>query len=86
MDFGITVSSNFDCKEQINSELNQVNRVLGILKRTFVSRETDLWKELFTYMIRPHLKYPVQVWNARLIGDIATLEEVQRKATKIPKN
>ena len=41
-DLGIIVSSNFDWKEQINSALNKANRVLGMLKRTFVSRETDL--------------------------------------------
>jgi hypothetical protein len=58
--------------------------MLGMLKRTFVSRDTDLWKKLYTSMIRPHLEYAVQVWNPRLLGDIESLEKVQRRATKIP--
>ena len=33
-------------------------------------------------MIRPHLEYAVQVWNSILIGDIESLEKVQRRATK----
>ena len=53
-----------------------------MLKRTFVSRDTDLWKILYTSMIRPHLEYAVQVRNLRLIGDIEKIEKVQRKATK----
>ena len=40
-DLGIIVSSNFNWKVQINSALKKANRVLEILKRTFVSRETD---------------------------------------------
>ena len=34
-------------------------------------------------MIRLHLEYTVQVWNTRLIGDIESLEKVQRRSTKI---
>ena len=83
-DLGIIISSNFNWKEQINSALSKANRVLGMLKRTFVSRDTDLWKKLYTSMIRPHLEYAVQVWNRRLIGDIERLEKVQRRATKTP--
>ena len=36
-------------------------------------------------MIRPHLEYAVLVRNPRLLGDIESLEKVQRRATKIPK-
>ena len=53
----IIVSFNFDCKEQINSALNKANRVLGMFKRTFVSKETDLWKNLYMSMIRLHQPY-----------------------------
>ena len=53
--------------------------MLGILKRAFVSSYTDLWKILFTSMIRPRLGYTVQVWNPRSIDDIERLEKVQRR-------
>ena len=58
-DLGIIVSSKFDWKEQINSALNKANRVLGMLKRTFVSSKTDLWNKLNMSMIRHHLEYTV---------------------------
>ena len=55
-----------------------------MLKRILESRETDLWKKLHISMIRTNLEYAVQVWNPRLKGDLEELEQVQRRATKIP--
>ena len=33
-------------------------------------------------MIKPHLEYTMQVWNPRLLGDIESLEKVQRRTNK----
>ena len=41
-DIGLFFSSNFNWKEQIDSALSKSNRVLRMLKRTFVSRDTNL--------------------------------------------
>ena len=57
-----------------------------MLKRTFVRRDTDLRKKLYTSMIRNHLEYEVQVRIPRLIGDIERLEKEQRIATKTPES
>ena len=55
-----------------------------MLKNTFVSRDPELWKRLYTTYVRPHLEYAIQVWNPYAKKDVATLEKVQRRATKIP--
>ena len=52
--------------------------------KTFVSRESDLWKKLYTSLVRPHLEYAVQAWRPYLEGNIQILERVQRRATRIP--
>ena len=54
-----------------------------MLKRTFVSRDTDLWKKLYTSVIRPYREYAVQVWNPRLFGDTERFEKIHRRATEI---
>ena len=83
-DLGIIVLSNFNWKEQIYSASSKSKRVLWMLKRFIVRRDTDLWKKLYTSMIRPNLDKAVQVWNPRLIDNIERIEKVQRIATKTP--
>ena len=55
-----------------------------MLKRAFVSRDLWLWKDLYVSLVRPHLEYAVQVWNPRLEKDISRIENVQRRATRVP--
>jgi len=55
-----------------------------MLTRSFVSRDSELWKRLYTIYVRPHLEYAVAAWNPYLKKDKAIIERVQRRATKIP--
>ena len=71
-------------KNHINHVVNKAHRILGLLKRTFESRDPLLWRNVYVAMIRPHLEYAVQTWNPHLIGDIEKLELVQRRSLKIP--
>ena len=54
-----------------------------MLKKTFVSRDPKLWKELYVSIVRPHLEYAVQAWNPHLQGEIDKIESVQRRAISI---
>ena len=46
--------------------VGKANRMLGMLKKTFESRDPKLWKELYVSLVRPHLEYAVQAWNPHL--------------------
>ena len=54
-----------------------------MLSRTFESREVNIWKQLCTFIVRPHLEYEIPVWNPFLKGDIEKLKKTQHRATKI---
>ena len=69
---------------QINKVTATANRVLGMLKRTFVCKEANLWRQLYTSLVRPHLEYAVQVWSPSLEKDINAIERVQARALKVP--
>ena len=70
--------------EQIAVSVNKANMILKMLSRTFESREVGLWKQLYRSMVRPNLPYAIHVWSPSLEVDISQLENIQRRATKIP--
>ena len=70
----------------MHSVISKANKMIRMLKNTFINRDIKLWKQLYTSMIRPHLEYAIQVWNPYQIGDIDIIEIVQRRASKIPKS
>ena len=84
-DLGVEISKDLKPYNQICKAASTANRVLGLLRNTFVSRDVGLWKRLYTTYIRPHLEYAIQVWSPIHEGDISKLEKIQRRATRIPK-
>lgn len=83
-DLGVNISSDLKWKKHVELIANKANRVLGMLKRTFTSRDVDLWKMLYVSLVRPHLEFAAPVWNSNAKGDIKMLEKVQERASKIP--
>ena len=83
-DLGVNISSDLKWKTHVGIIAAKANRILGMLKRTFRSRDSVLWKKLFISLVRPHLEYASTVWNPYQAGDVDVLERVQRRATKIP--
>ena len=82
-DLGIQVSSNLKYNDQISIATSKANKILGILKRTFITRDEIIWKKLYTTYVRPHLEFAVGAWNPYLKKDINQIEKVQHRATKV---
>ena len=55
-----------------------------MLRRSFSSRNIDLWRKLYVTYVRLLIEFAVPVWAPYLEADIKTLESIQRRATKIP--
>ena len=64
--------------------VNRANKILGMLKRAFICRDSCLWKDLYMFLVRPHLEYAVKAWSLLPEGDIKKIEKVQERATRIP--
>ena len=65
-----------------NQTVAKANKVLGIIKRTFASRNANTIRLLYITLVHPILDYGSTVWNPHLIKNIRKLEAVQRRATK----
>ena len=59
------------------------NQILGLIKRSFVYRDSETIKRLFIALVRPHLEYANSVWHPRFKKDVKQIEKVQRRATKL---
>ena len=83
-DLGVYITHNLKNKEQVSRAAGKANSKLGMLTRTFVSRDAKLWKNLYTTYVRPNMEFAVSAWNPYAKGDIKLLEQVQHRATRIP--
>ena len=81
-DLGVLVSSDLKVGSQCVKASKVANRMLGLIKRCFCSRDRRVIVPLYKAMVRPHLEYCVQVWRPHLEKDKALLEAVQHRATK----
>ena len=54
-----------------------------MLKRTFTKFSIELFIFLYKIYVRPQLEYCIQLWCPYLAWDIDTLENIQRRATKL---
>ena len=82
-DLGIQVDNRLDWSFQIDHAKAKAYAALGRLKRTFVNWTPYTFRILFSVFVRPHLEFCATVWSPSNIGDIASLESVQKKATKL---
>ena len=62
--------------DHVSCPTAKANWVLGMFKKNFVSRDSEIWKKFYVSLVfifqnfRPHLEYAVQVWCPYLVMDM----------------
>ena len=64
---------------------SKANRILGMIKRSFTTLNPSTLLLLYKHPVRPSLEYCNIVWNLGYLTDLAKLEKVQRRATRMLK-
>ena len=82
-DLGVYVDTTLKFHEQAAAAVGRANKILGLIKRTFVALDTFTLPLLFKAMVRPHLEYSNSVWGPTSRADQDAVERVQRRATKL---
>ena len=82
-DLGVIFSNDLKVGKQCDKAANKGNQVLGLIKRTIISRKTKVILNFNKTLIHPHLEYCIQAWRPHLAKDIEKLDNVQKRATRI---
>ena len=81
-DLGVLIDCTLKFTDHISNIVSSANRLIGLLKRTFLCITPDIKKIFYKAFIRPKLEYACSVWSPFLKKDIDKLERVQKRATK----
>ncbi len=82
-DLGVSVASSLKFSQQYKDVAGKANRMLGFINRNISFQTKDVILPLYNSLVRPNLEYPAQFWTPHQVMDIAKLEAVQRRATKM---
>ena len=81
-DLGIWIDQNLNFEFHITEMVKKANKITGLMWRTFEYVDVEVFKLLYTSMIRPHLEYGAPVWSPHVWKLADQIESVQRRATK----
>ena len=84
-DLGVFIDEKLNFRDHITKKVNIANRNLGIIFRSFAYMDKEMFLNLYKSMVRPHIEYATQVWSPQYKKDKITLENVQRRATRLVK-
>src|SRR6218665_1751887 len=83
VDKGVITHEGAKPPRQCTKAAAKANKILGMIRRTIVSRDRNIIFNLYKTLVRPHLEYCVQVWSPYMQKDKDVLEKVQRRATRM---
>ena len=82
-DLGVITDNRLNWFGQIELVKAKAYAALNTLKQSFLHWTPFTFRVLFGTFVRPHLEYCATAWKPHNIGDIISLESVQRTASKL---
>jgi len=81
-DLGILVDDKLRFEDHIISKISKARQMWGMIRRSFIYIDCEMFTYLFKSLVRPHLEYANNIWSPQTKGLIKDIESVQRQATK----
>ena len=76
-DIGIIVDEQLKFESHVYEKINKANSMMGLICRSFIHMDEDVFKKLFKALVHPHLEYANSVWHPLKIKDITAIENIQ---------
>ncbi|KAF7239217.1 RNA-directed DNA polymerase from mobile element jockey [Varanus komodoensis] len=82
-DLRVLVDCRLNMWQQCYAVVKRANATLGCIARSVACRSREVLLPLYTTLVHPQLEYRAQLWAPHYRKDIARLESVQRRTTKL---
>ena len=56
-DIGVTIDNKLSFEQHMCEKINKANSIMGVIRRTMEYMDINLFKLLYTALVRPHLEY-----------------------------
>ena len=82
-DIGVIIDCDLSFDKHIAEKVNKATRIVNIIRRSFMYLDEESFLNLYKALVRPHLEYANQIWAPKLQRQIDSIENVQKRATKL---
>jgi len=82
-DLGVTIDKKLTFSKHVTNQVNKANKIIGAIRYTFATIDSNNFLPLYKSIVRPHLEYATVICGPKLKRDRDTLEQVQRRATRL---
>lgn len=82
-DLGVIIDFELKFHKQTAAAIKKANSILGVIKKSFLLRDSSLVLSLYKSLVRPHMEYANIIWGPHYVQDTQSLERIQRRATKM---
>ena len=82
-DLGIIIDNELKFHKHTAMAIKKANRILGLIKKSFVNLDTNSLPLLYKTLVRLHLEYGDIIWGPHYKEDQKAIEKVQERATKL---
>ena len=79
---GVTLDTNMNWDQHVNSVVMKGNRTLGFLRRNLKQCTTPVKSATYTTIVRPAVEYASTDWDPHRQKHIKAVEQVQRRAAR----
>ena len=82
-DLGIHMDSRLKFEQHVTEKVKKANSMLALIRKSFQRLDIEPFNILYKSLIRSHLEYGNQVWFPQRKKERRTVENVQRRATRL---